>query len=247
MISIIVAVSDNGVIGRDNALPWRLSADLKRFKRITMGHHLVMGRKTFESIGRPLPGRTTIVVSRQPSLRAEGAIVAPSLDAAIAAAGDDEEIFIAGGAEIYRQAIEKAGRIYLTRVHAQIEGDATFPPLDAGWREIARESHPAGERNEYPFSFCVLERGWRLEAGGWRLETRDEGQGAPVLRPSSARHSLDIGIGMSSHSAWPKIPIFGPVAGETVNNGGGSSSASQAGHRSVQPFAPSFQGNCAQK
>lgn len=160
-LSIIVAVSDNGVIGRDGDLPWRLSADLKRFKALTMGHHLLLGRKTFDSIGAVLPGRTMVVISRgRPSLPA-GVRLAPSLEEAVElarVAGDDEG-FIAGGAEIYTQALAVADRLYLTRVHARIEGDTYFPVWqESHWKEISREDHSANDRNAYPFSFHVFER-----------------------------------------------------------------------------------------
>ena len=148
----------NGVIGKDNTLPWRLSADLKRFRALTMGHHIVMGRKTFESIGKLLPGRKTVVVSRNPKYRFEGAVVAASIDAAIQACGDDPEIFIIGGAEIYRQALDRADRIYLTEVEADIDGDAHFPPFNRSeWIETSRETFPANELNDHPYQFIVLD------------------------------------------------------------------------------------------
>jgi dihydrofolate reductase len=158
-LSIIVALADNGVIGRGNALPWRLSADLKRFKSLTMGHHLLMGRKTFESIGRSLPGRTTIVITRSP-LNAEGAIAATSTEQAVTLASDDSEAFIAGGAEIYAQTIHRASRMYLTRVHAEVEGDAYFPDFDDvnEWHLVDSEHFEADEKNEYPYSFLTYDR-----------------------------------------------------------------------------------------
>lgn len=160
-LSIIVAVADNGVIGRDGDLPWRLSADLKRFKALTMGHHLLMGRKTFESIGTVLPGRTTVVISRgQPDLPA-GVELAHSLEQAVelARAHGDDEPFIAGGAEIYAQALPAADRLYLTRVHADCEGDALFPAWqEAAWQEVLREDHPADDRNAHPYSFLIYDR-----------------------------------------------------------------------------------------
>ena len=158
MKSIIVAVSDNGAIGQENQLPWRISADLKRFKALTMGHHLVMGRKTFESIGRPLPGRTMVVVTRG-EFAADGVIVARSLEEAWQLAAADEEIFVAGGAEIYRQTLSVVDRLYVTEVHATIDGDAWFPPFDrSAWREVSREDHEADEKNEYWYSFVMYER-----------------------------------------------------------------------------------------
>ena len=132
IISIIVAVAENGVIGSDNRLPWRLPDDLKRFKALSLGKPVVMGRRTFESIGRPLPGRTNIVVSRQPGLAIEGAIVAPSLDAALAAAGAVPEVVVIGGADIFRQALPRTDTIHLTRVHARVAGDVLFPGARSG-------------------------------------------------------------------------------------------------------------------
>lgn len=158
-LTLIVAVADNGVIGRQNELPWRLPEDLKRFKALTMGKPIVMGRKTFESIGKPLPGRTNIVVSRQAGLSLPGCVVVDSLAAALAAAGHVDEVMIIGGGEIYRQALAQADCVQLTEVHAAIEGDARFPALDAQqWRQIAREDYPADERHAHAYSFVTLER-----------------------------------------------------------------------------------------
>ena len=160
-VSIIVAVADNGVIGRGNDLPWHLSADLKRFKSLTMGHHLLMGRRTFESIGTTLPGRQTVVISRgQPALP-PGVLLAHSLDEAVevARSNGDDEAFVAGGAQIYAQALPVADRIFLTRVHARPEGDILFPAREESrWREVSREDHPADERNDHDYSFIVLKR-----------------------------------------------------------------------------------------
>lgn len=159
MLSIIVAVADNGVIGSGNQLPWRLPEDLKRFKALSLGKPIVMGRKTFDSIGRPLPGRLNIVISRQPGLQLPGCRVVASIDEAIAAAQPAPEIVIVGGAEIYRQVLPSVRIIHLTRVHAEIAGDALFPQLQPGqWREIAQEYHPADERHAYAFTFSTLER-----------------------------------------------------------------------------------------
>jgi dihydrofolate reductase len=159
MISIIVAMSENGVIGSDNRLPWHLPDDLKRFKALSLNKPIVMGRRTFDSIGRPLPGRTNIVVSRQPGLAIEGTIVAPSLEAALAAAGPAPEVVIIGGAEIFRQALPRTDVIHLTRVHARVAGDVVFPELDPGkWRETAVEHHAADERHQYAFTFVTLQR-----------------------------------------------------------------------------------------
>ena len=165
-LSIIVAASDNGVIGRGGELPWRLSADLQRFKRLTMGHALVMGRKTYESIGRPLPGRTSIVITRDPDWRAEhdGVLVATNVDEALALAAtapveSPQEAFIIGGGEIYRLFLSRTDRVHLTRVHTTLDGDATFPELSAEeWQRTDTEPHPADEKNEFACSFEVWER-----------------------------------------------------------------------------------------
>lgn len=160
-VALIAAVADNGVIGREGGLPWRLPADLRRFKRLTMGHHLIVGRRTWQSIGRPLPGRTILALTRSASVEPAGAEPCPTLDAALAraaAAGDDEP-FVAGGAEIYRLALPRAERLYLTRVHAEPEGDVRFPPLDlALWRLLERSERPADERNAHRLSFETYER-----------------------------------------------------------------------------------------
>ena len=159
MISIIVALAENRVIGSDNRLPWHLPDDLKRFKALSLGKPIVMGRRTFESIGRPLPGRTNIVVSRQPGLAIEGTVVAQSLDAALAAAGAAPEVVVIGGAEIFRQALPRTDVIHLTRVHARVAGDVVFPELDPGkWRETAVEHHATDERHQYAFTFVTLQR-----------------------------------------------------------------------------------------
>ena len=159
MISLIVAASTNNGIGARGELPWRLSADLRRFKALTMGKPIVMGRLTHESIGRPLPGRQNIVVSRQPDFKAADSDVAQSLDAAIAVAGDAQEIMIIGGSHIYQEFLPRADRIYLTRVQAEIEGDVFLPNLAADeWIEISREEHSADESNEYDVAFVTLDR-----------------------------------------------------------------------------------------
>jgi dihydrofolate reductase len=158
-ISLIVAMSENRVIGRQGQLPWRLSADLRRFKRLTMGHHIVMGRKTFESIGCLLPGRTSVVVTRQPDYAAEGAVVASDLKEALARCRDDDEVFIIGGAEIYRLALPHVHRIYLTRVHACIEGDTHFPGFSRDqWQQLETQHYPADEKNQYEHSFEIYDR-----------------------------------------------------------------------------------------
>jgi dihydrofolate reductase len=159
IVSLVVAMTRNRVIGRDNALPWRLPADLKHFKAITLGKPVLMGRKTFESIGKPLPGRTNIVLTRDPRWQAEGTVVVHSIDAALAQAGDAPELAGIGGAEIFRLLIPMASRIYLTRIHADIPGDTLFPPLAAGeWTEVDSQTVAADERNPYDMTFVTLER-----------------------------------------------------------------------------------------
>jgi dihydrofolate reductase len=159
MISIIVAVAENGVIGSDNRLPWHLPDDLKRFKALSLGKPVVMGRRTFDSIGRPLPGRTNIVISRQSGLAIEGTRVVHSLDEALSAAVAAPEIVVIGGAEIFRQVLPRTATIHLTRVHATVTGNVFFPELDAArWRESAVEHHAADERHQYAFSFVTLQR-----------------------------------------------------------------------------------------
>jgi dihydrofolate reductase len=160
IVSIIAAVADNGVIGRDGGLPWHLPADLKRFKKLTTGRHMVMGRRTWDSIGRrPLPGRPTIVVSRDPAFVAEGARVARSLEEALELAAGADEVFVAGGQAIYWEALPVADRVYLTRVHASFEGDTFFPAFDASaWRVVVEERHEADEKNPHAHTFRVYER-----------------------------------------------------------------------------------------
>lgn len=157
--SLVVAVARNGVIGRDNQLPWRLPADLAFFKRITMGHPIVMGRRTHESIGKPLPGRHNIVVTRNPGYKAPGCTVVGSLDAAYAAAGSVEEVCVIGGSGIFEAALSGADRIYFTDVQADVEGDTYFPPFDRSkWRETELQRHDADERHSYPFRILQLDR-----------------------------------------------------------------------------------------
>jgi len=158
-ISLIVAMDRNGVIGAGGRLPWRLSADLKRFKAITMGKPIVMGRKTHESIGRPLPGRENIVITRDRNFRAPGCTVVHGVDAALDRCRDVEEVMVMGGAELYRQLLPRADRMYLTEVNAAVVGDTRFPEWDrAAWRELSRENHPADAANQYSYSFAILER-----------------------------------------------------------------------------------------
>ncbi|MFN0084969.1 MAG: dihydrofolate reductase [Blastocatellia bacterium] len=161
ILSLIAAMDRNRGIGVENRLPWRLPADLRRFRELTMGHHIIVGRKTFESIGRPLPGRETIIVTRDPSYRHEGCLTAHSIPDALelARSRGEIEVFLCGGAEIYRQTLERADRLYLTLVDASIEADAFFPAFDeAQWIERERILHPADEKNLFPFKFLLLER-----------------------------------------------------------------------------------------
>jgi dihydrofolate reductase len=157
--SLVVAVARNGVIGRDNALPWRLPADLAHFKRVTMGHPIVMGRRTYESIGKPLPGRKNIVVTHNRSFRAPGCTVVGSLDEAWREAGDADEVCVIGGTTLFAETLPLADVIHLTEVEADVEGDTFFPPFDRReWdqREVAR--HPADDRNAYSTRILELTR-----------------------------------------------------------------------------------------
>ncbi|MDQ3011132.1 MAG: dihydrofolate reductase [Acidobacteriota bacterium] len=161
MISLIVAMDKKRGIGLGNQLPWRLSADLKRFRELTMGHHIIAGRKTFASIGKPLSGRQMIVVTRARNFHAEGCLVSHSLEEAIqtARARNESELFIIGGAEIYGQSFALADRIYLTLVDAEVEADTFFPEFDEhGWCEREAVFHPADEKNQFPFTFKLLVR-----------------------------------------------------------------------------------------
>lgn len=164
-LAVIVAAAENGVIGRNNALPWHLPEDLKYFRRVTMGKPIVMGRRTFESIGRPLPGRSNIVVTRSRDWNAEGVKVVHSLDEALALAEDialidgASEVMVIGGADIYRAALPRADRLYFTEVHGEVEGDALLPAIDwSAWQELSRERFEASGANPYPYSFAVFER-----------------------------------------------------------------------------------------
>ncbi|HEX2832078.1 MAG TPA: dihydrofolate reductase [Thermoanaerobaculia bacterium] len=161
-LSILAALSSNGVIGRDNDIPWRQSNDLKRLKTMTLGHHVIMGRRTFDSVGKALPGRTNIVITRQQGLEIPNATVVHSLEAAvrIAAQAGETEAFVLGGAEIYAQANHRADRMYLTRVHAEIEGDTYFPEFDdvSEWHLTDAEHFDADEQNQYPYSFLTYDR-----------------------------------------------------------------------------------------
>jgi dihydrofolate reductase len=160
-VSLIAAVADNGVIGRDNDLPWHLPGDLRRFKRLTAGHHLVVGRRTWESVGQPLPGRVFLVVTRRPEAERPGVRFVASLAAALdaARAAGDDEAFIAGGHGIYREGLALADRVYLTRVHTAPLGDTVFPDFVASdWELVERDDHPADERNPHPFTFLTYQR-----------------------------------------------------------------------------------------
>ena len=161
IISLIAAVDERRGIGKENRLPWRLSTDLQRFKALTMGHHLVMGRKTYESIGAQLSGRTMIVITRNPAYVVEGILVAESVQQALdlAAARGEQEIFIIGGGEIFRETLPIADQIYLTRVHASLLADVFFPEIDLEeWIPVESHYHPADEKNEYSFTYQLLVR-----------------------------------------------------------------------------------------
>lgn len=158
-VSLIVAMAANGVIGRGNALPWRLPADLRRFKAVTLGHTLVMGRRTYESIGRPLPGRRTVVITRRTDWRPEGVAVVHSLEEALASSPAETEVFVAGGGEIFREALPRADRIHLTRIDAEVPGDTTFPEFEpTAWKIVDEEHHEPDAENPLPFTFQILDR-----------------------------------------------------------------------------------------
>jgi dihydrofolate reductase len=160
LISAIVAVSENNVIGRDGHLPWHLSADLKRFKAITTGHSIILGRKNYDDIGRPLPNRTNYVLTRNASFEAPGCIVCPSLESALeqAEAAGETECFIIGGAAVYREAMPRVKKLYLTKVLSQVEGDVFFPEWGNGWRKVSEEKFPSDEKNDFETLFQVWER-----------------------------------------------------------------------------------------
>lgn len=158
-LSIIVAVSENNAIGKDNKLLWHLPADLRHFKAITTGHTIIMGRKTYESIGKPLPNRRNVVITRQANYAAEGVEIVNSIADAIALTATDENVFIIGGDEIYKQTLASCNKIYLTRVHQYYDGDAFFPELSADdWQEIEKIDYLPDEKNTLPYSFATLER-----------------------------------------------------------------------------------------
>lgn len=157
--SLVVAVARNGVIGRDNALPWRLPAELAHFKRVTMGHPVVMGRRTYESIGKPLPGRKNIVVTHNRAFEAPGCTVVTSLEEAWKAADGADEVCVIGGTTLFAETLPAADVIHLTEVEAEVEGDTWFPPFDRGeWQETEIARHPADERHAYPFRILELTR-----------------------------------------------------------------------------------------
>jgi len=157
--AFVVAMDENGLIGRDNDLPWRLSADLQYFRRITMGKPILMGRHTHESIGRPLPGRQNIVVSSLSEYQAPGCDVVHSIEDGLNAAGDADELMVIGGSSLFEQMFDAADILYLTRVHAELEGDTWFPAWDdSQWQLLSQESHPADEKNDYAYSFEVYQR-----------------------------------------------------------------------------------------
>ncbi|MEZ5493520.1 MAG: dihydrofolate reductase [Pseudomonadales bacterium] len=164
IISLIVARTRNGVIGRNNTMPWHLPEDLRYFKRVTLGKPVIMGRNTWESLGKPLPGRDNIVITRNSRYSAEGAYIANSLNDAInlatslASENNSDEIMIIGGAQIYQAALPLVQRAYITEIDADIDGDAFFPPLEGKWHEISCESHAPCEKNPHPYSFMVLEK-----------------------------------------------------------------------------------------
>ena len=151
-LSLIAAVAENGVIGVNNTLPWHLPEDLKRFRALTTGHHIIMGRKTYESLNRLLPGRITVIVTRNPDYRVEGALIADSLEQAIAQCDQDDEAFLIGGAELYEEGMKLADKLYLTEIHATFAGDAYFPIVDLNvWSEAARESHVSEKGLKYSY------------------------------------------------------------------------------------------------
>jgi len=159
IVSLVVAMARNRVIGRNNALPWRLSEDLKRFKATTMGKPILMGRRTFESIGKPLPGRANLVLTRDRSWQANGVLTVGSIEEAVERSRRAPELAVIGGAEVYRLALPLAHMIYLTRVEADVEGDTRFPAIDPReWTEELIATHPADEKNQYPTTYLTLKR-----------------------------------------------------------------------------------------
>ena len=159
LISLIVAMANHRVIGRDNEMPWHMPADLRHFKAVTLGKPVVMGRRTFESIGRPLPGRRNLVISRNPEWQAAGVEVAPALDAALALLADYDEVMIIGGGQLYAEALSRADRLYLTHIDLDVEGDTFFPDYTGyKWQQIELSCHSADEKNPYAYRFETLQR-----------------------------------------------------------------------------------------
>lgn len=160
-VSIIVAMANNNAIGKDNKMPWHLPADLKHFRQLTTGHYIIMGRKTYESIGKPLPNRTSVIITRNTDYKAEGGVVVESIEEALekAKGAGEKEVFIIGGAQIYEQTISMANRIYLTKIDADFEADTFFPKLSKEWKEAGKkEVFSPDEKNAYTYSFLTLER-----------------------------------------------------------------------------------------
>ena len=161
MITIIAAIAKNNALGKDNDLIWHLPADLKRFKKITSGHHILMGRNTFESIGKPLPNRTTIIITRNKNYFKDGCLIAHSIEDALDLVENDENIFIIGGAQIYKETIAKGlvDQLDITQVHQEFEADAFFPEIDLNiWEEVKREDYKADEKNKYDYSFISFRK-----------------------------------------------------------------------------------------
>lgn len=158
IVSMVAAMAENGVIGKSGRLPWHLPDEIKHFKRLTVDHTVIMGRKTYEEVGRPLPNRRNVVISRNPEFRSSGVTVVPNLDEALALGATEDEVFVIGGGEIYRLAMPRADRLYLTTVHAPFEGDTTFPPLDANWALEDEVHHPADEKHLVAFTIRTYTR-----------------------------------------------------------------------------------------
>ena len=160
ILSMIVAHADNRIIGKNNQMPWHLPADLAYFKKTTLGKPVVMGRKTFESIGRPLPGRQNIVISRDQSYQAQGVDIAHSVEQALLLAGDVDEVMVIGGGAIYQHCLSAAQRLYITHINAQVDGDTQFPAYDLtkDWQLVTSEKYPADEKNQYDLNFCLYQR-----------------------------------------------------------------------------------------
>ncbi len=159
ILSLIAAADEHGCIGKHNALPWNLPHDLKHFRECTQGKTVIMGRKTYESIGRALPRRRNIIITRNTTFSASDCEIVSSLEDALTLSAADDEVFVIGGGEIYAQAIERSQRIYLTRVHTVVtQGDAFFPPIDSSWKETSREEHQQDDEHAYAYDFVVFER-----------------------------------------------------------------------------------------